>query len=68
MLTNSHYISDANSVRLGGEDTMLMPREDEVVVFQSFSESWASVSAAQDGGGSIKMFNIYICTILLVVQ
>lgn len=35
VLTNTHYISDPDLVRLVGEDRALMLKEDEVVVFQS---------------------------------
>jgi hypothetical protein len=36
VLTESHYASDASLVQLGDKDTTPVPKENEVVIFQSF--------------------------------
>jgi hypothetical protein len=33
VLKNANYISDTSIVRLGGEDTTLPPKKNEVIVF-----------------------------------
>lgn len=60
VLTNNQYISNADLVRLGGENTTPMPREDDVVIFQSFRKVGLWFLLLKMVVGVLKRFNIYL--------
>lgn len=60
VLTNNQYISNADLVRLGGENTTPMLREEDVVIFQSFLKVGLWFLLLKMVVGVLKRFNIYL--------
>jgi hypothetical protein len=60
VLKNANYISDTSIVRLGGEDTTLPPKKNEVIVFWSFLKASLQFPLQKMVVEVLKKFNIYL--------